>query len=486
MLTQRPDQSAEFTRRDLARLLVAAILLILALTTMLAVDVAPGGLGFQVGTIAQESIRAPRALTYSSEILTQQARADAADAVAPQYDYSPERAADIATQQGTAFGQEVTGVDAAFASNLSVLNRQTLLETAVPGLTEPSASVLSTLDPQRWLVVRNEAARVLDEIERTELRDTDLATQRQFLSGRIQAGLTADERTLAIELISPLIVANSLVQRGDHPGRARERLGRRDPGHPDDPAGPGRRGRGTSDHRARPRDDRRVRAQPVERGLRQAGRLVPPGGAARRSAARVGVAIPARPVAPQQRAAARRPDAGVHDLCREGHRRPLDPAVLPADRGGRDPACDPARRRRRRRPDGGHRGHRRSRQQQLARDRDLRLPRRVRRHRRRAARRQAARVRPGRARGIGGQHRRRVDLRAARRTRPRRDGRAPALGSVAGVGGRLRRGRRRHVCRARQPLRDPDRVPDAGACESRRSRSSNGCSSRHPGPTTTR
>ncbi len=209
MLTQRAEHRVTFTRRDFVRLVVASVVLIATLTATLAVDVAPSGLGLQVGAIAQDSIRAPRAITYESRILTDRARSDAADAVAPQYDYSAERAASVAAQQGAAFTQGVASADAAFNSNLSPVNRADLLRSTLPALSDAARSTLVTLSPERWRVIRNEAARVLDEVERSQLRDTDLATQRQFLDSRIQAGLSPDERALATELISPLVVANS-------------------------------------------------------------------------------------------------------------------------------------------------------------------------------------------------------------------------------------------------------------------------------------
>ena len=209
MFAQRSERVTVFTRRDLVRLLIAAILLIVALTAVLGVDVAPSGLGLQVGAIAQDSIRAPRALTFESTIDTQRARDQAADGVPPQYDFSPERAAAVAAQQGASLTEEVSGVDAAFTSSLTSEARADVLRLALPNLSDASRSTLLGLTPDRWRVVRNEAARVLDAIERTELRDTDLATTRQFLGGRVQAGLTDPERALAVELISPLIVANS-------------------------------------------------------------------------------------------------------------------------------------------------------------------------------------------------------------------------------------------------------------------------------------
>ena len=209
MLPQRAEHRVTFTRRDLVRLVVASVVLIVALTATLAVDVAPSGLGLRVGAIAQDSVRAPRAITYESKILTDRARSDAADAVAPQYDFSAERAANVAAEQGAAFTQAVAGADAAFTSSLSPASRADLLQSTLPTLSDGARSTLVTLSPERWRVVRNEAARVLDEVERSQLRDTDLATQRQFLGSRVQAGLSADERALATELIGPLVVANS-------------------------------------------------------------------------------------------------------------------------------------------------------------------------------------------------------------------------------------------------------------------------------------
>jgi putative nucleotidyltransferase with HDIG domain len=210
MLARSADHGVRFTRRELLRLSVAAVALIVLLTATLAADVAPTGLGLEVGAIAQTSISAPRAITYVSDITTKRAQSDAADAVPPQYDYSPERAASVASQQGEAFDQEVSAADAAFAaSDLNAVNRGDLLASTLPNLTDAAHATLAKLSPERWRVVRGEAARVLDTMERTELRDTDLATQKQFLSSRIQAGLSDDERELAVELISTLLVANS-------------------------------------------------------------------------------------------------------------------------------------------------------------------------------------------------------------------------------------------------------------------------------------
>jgi membrane-associated HD superfamily phosphohydrolase len=118
MLAQTADRLMPFRRGDAIRLIVASILLIVALGATLAIDVVPTGIGLEVGDIPQNDIRAPRTLTFRSEILTAQAHADARNGVPPQYDYTSERAAAVAAQQAVAYERAVSPIDAAFTSDL--------------------------------------------------------------------------------------------------------------------------------------------------------------------------------------------------------------------------------------------------------------------------------------------------------------------------------------------------------------------------------
>ena len=208
-MAMRPSSPRRLpSRRELGRVAVAFGSLVLLLTLAAGVDLTPG-FDLQVGDLVQGDIRAPRALTYTNDLLTQQAREAARSAVPPQYDYTSERAITIAREQLDAFNRRVTTLDTAFSPDTSPEDRAALLDSAMPALSEDARTILLELDPERWAPIRTEAARVLDVTERGELRDTQVAEARLRLSSQMAGGLTNDERLLASELIASLILPNS-------------------------------------------------------------------------------------------------------------------------------------------------------------------------------------------------------------------------------------------------------------------------------------
>ena len=195
-------------RRELVRLLAAFSGLVLAMTLILGLDLTPG-LALKVGDLAPSDIAAPRALNFTNELLTTQAVQAARDNVEPQYDYTSERAIAIAAEQLTAFTNRVAPVDAAFTPQIKSEERTAILDNVLPGLSDNARDILRKLEPRRWTAVRTEASRVLDVTERNELRDTEVAEARQRLSSQMAGGLSDNERTLATELIGPLLAPNS-------------------------------------------------------------------------------------------------------------------------------------------------------------------------------------------------------------------------------------------------------------------------------------
>jgi cyclic-di-AMP phosphodiesterase PgpH len=209
MLATSAEPTAQFTRRDLFRLLAASVLLVAAMSVILGVDILPAQPQLELNQLAPTDVVAPRAVEYDSEVVTDQARQAAAASVQPQYDYTAAQAEAIAAEQAKAFDGEVSLIDTAFGATVTAENRATLLQQAVPGLSNAPRATLLALTPERWTAVRNEAARILANTERSELRDTEVAAMRDRLAGQMGGDLSADERDLAAALISPLVVPNS-------------------------------------------------------------------------------------------------------------------------------------------------------------------------------------------------------------------------------------------------------------------------------------
>jgi putative nucleotidyltransferase with HDIG domain len=210
MLTQRAEAIARFTRKDAVRLAIAAGILIAVLTAILGSDILPQPtLTVAAGDLAPRDIVAPKTLEFQSDSRTAAARADAAKNVAPQYDFTTEKAIALADEQQVAFEQRVQRVDTAFSADITPDQRTSLLQVAISGLTDSAQATLLAMDPGRWSVIRTESARVLDALLRAPLKDTEVAETRTRLAGLMAGGLNEKERALAAELIGPLVVPNS-------------------------------------------------------------------------------------------------------------------------------------------------------------------------------------------------------------------------------------------------------------------------------------
>lgn len=210
MLARATEPALVFTRRDAGRLLGSSLLLVAAMSLILGLDFLPAQTLLEQGKPAPSSITAPRTDGYLSVVLTNEARAAARAAVEPQYDFTIARGAAVAAQQVKELDRELAPIDAAFSSQLTPEGRAAILVDVIPdGVGADDQATLLALTPERWQAVRTEASRVLDTVERSELRDTELASMRNGIPDRIAGDLSTAEASLATALVEPLVVANS-------------------------------------------------------------------------------------------------------------------------------------------------------------------------------------------------------------------------------------------------------------------------------------
>ena len=216
MLREPHERPVPFGKRDAVRFVVAAFLIVTALAAGVVGDLSPVNPGFAVQTVAREDIVAPRDAAVPNQVETDAARAAAAKLVQPQYDYSTERAALIAASKEEDLQLALKPLDDAFASSKTAdLRRaalQAALPTALPSLSSDNRTTILTLDPTRWAPIEHAAENALDAGEKTELRDTDLASKQSGLAAKFMPaglGLSIAESQLAAAIATPFFVANS-------------------------------------------------------------------------------------------------------------------------------------------------------------------------------------------------------------------------------------------------------------------------------------
>ena len=209
MLATSAEPTTQFTRRDAGRLIAASVVLIAAMSVILGLDFLPAQPRLEAGKPAPVLVTAPRADGYTSEVLTERERDAASAAVEPKYDFTSAAAAAVAAEQLRELDTKVAPIEAAFADGVTPEDRDRILQTTLPQLASEDRATLTALTPERWTALRTEAARVLETIERSELRDSQVAPIRESVAGRMAGDLSADERGLAAALIAPLIAPNS-------------------------------------------------------------------------------------------------------------------------------------------------------------------------------------------------------------------------------------------------------------------------------------
>lgn len=190
-------------------------LLILVCTTILSFvaviqpwSLRQGSLPLQVGDVAAQDLRAPRDFSYISEVLTDQARDAAERAVAPVYG-APD----------PSIGRTQTDALNSLLQQISILRddtektyQQKLIDLAAlrqPPFSSDIAEFILALPPDRWELVRGEAISLLGRTMRDAVRTEDLEAIRQGLPGLVVFTLSEGEALLVVELVSPLITANS-------------------------------------------------------------------------------------------------------------------------------------------------------------------------------------------------------------------------------------------------------------------------------------
>lgn len=211
---EKPSFLARWSRdpaRWRARLHLVIFVLLVAgsMFTALLVDW-PISLNYQLreGDISPIDIRAPRPLTYRSEVLTELERQRAAAAVPKVYDPPQTR---VARQQLARANLILDFIKQVRLDPYADPRQKAawLRGIADVTLSEQVVGVILSLSDERWNVVREETIRVLDTAMRNVIREGELQNAQRAVPGLISFGLSDDEALVVSTLVQGLLRPNT-------------------------------------------------------------------------------------------------------------------------------------------------------------------------------------------------------------------------------------------------------------------------------------
>jgi putative nucleotidyltransferase with HDIG domain len=160
--------------------------------------------------VAIQDIQSPRAVSYTSEYLSNIARLQARAAIPPVYlPVDP----GIKKKQLEKLTEVMRFIGNVREDTYSTTEQkiQDLSAIQCVSLSSDSAQRIIALSDTRWAAVQNEAFNVLDDAMRITIREDNLESTRRNIGSLVDVSLSTDQAKLITELVVPFIAPNSLL-----------------------------------------------------------------------------------------------------------------------------------------------------------------------------------------------------------------------------------------------------------------------------------
>ena len=187
---------------------LTAIVFGAALAALLAIalfPIFPRQFSVHTGDIASRTLRAPRSVSFESEVLTKQRRDDAANAVPPALVFDPT----VRTNELQTYDRLTAQVTQIRGQAVDAARKRDQL-SAIP-LSARSADTVLALPDDRWNAVVAEGRRVLAQELNVSLDDNGARQAKDGVDATIGPQFSADEALVTAELVRPLIVSTLVV-----------------------------------------------------------------------------------------------------------------------------------------------------------------------------------------------------------------------------------------------------------------------------------
>ena len=208
MLLKKPGQFFSKSRFiSFLSVVLIAIAIFLALILPISLRLAPSLL--KIGDVAFQDIRAPRSFSYFSEILTENARKEAERTISPIY--LPANPA-ISRKQIEKLRSMLGYINSVRSDTFASEEQKSIDLSALsePTFTYNTIKALLGLTPDRWESLQSECLILLEDVMKSSIREDQVVSIKRNLSPRISLEFNDVEASIINELVSPLIVANSV------------------------------------------------------------------------------------------------------------------------------------------------------------------------------------------------------------------------------------------------------------------------------------
>ena len=205
--------SASSPKLPWQRIILLIVLLLVSSGAMMAIIVysptfsASAG-DLQTGDVAAQDILAPSAISYESQVRTDQQREAALRAVLTRYTPADTNIARQQLEQLRGALAYITSVRAdSYASQEQKLTDLAALQTI--NLSQDTATVIIELNDSRWTAVQQESIVVLEQVMRNTIRENRVADFLSTVPNLVSLALPADQALIVADLVFAFIAPNS-------------------------------------------------------------------------------------------------------------------------------------------------------------------------------------------------------------------------------------------------------------------------------------
>ena len=197
-------------KTKIVKMLILAISGILTfLTLILPNSFSQSSLPMEIGDVAPDDILAPYSLTFESEILTEEARQEADSSIDPIYIPADPS---IGRRQVEKLRTVLYYITTVRQDNYATQQEKSADIQAIEDivLSEDMIIRILQISEVRWDAIEFEVTNVLEQVMRNTIRESDIPIAKRNIPSLIDFSFPEEQANLVVELVKPLIVANSL------------------------------------------------------------------------------------------------------------------------------------------------------------------------------------------------------------------------------------------------------------------------------------